>query len=80
MVTTASNEWAADLVTMTCKNTTNNIVVVFEKNERILIGKIKSIPLELVKKWTEEKKEDTNINNALIEAEIIFLKEYYASD
>jgi hypothetical protein len=79
MVTTAKGEWIADLVTMTCKNTTNNIVVSFEKNERILVGKIENIPLELKGKWVKEKQEDININNALIEAEVIFLKEYYAN-
>jgi hypothetical protein len=80
MVTTANDDWVADLVTMTCKNTTNDIVVVFEKNERILIGKIESIPLELLKKWGKEIQGEKNINNALIEAELIFLREYYANE
>jgi hypothetical protein len=79
MVATANGEWVADIITMTCKNTTNNIVVVFEKNERILVGKIESIPSELEEKWVKEKQADTNINNALMEAEVIFLKEYYAN-
>lgn len=76
---TTSNEWVADIVTMTCSNKTNNIVVVFEILERILIGKIKNIPLELVNKWTNEKKGETNINNAIKEAEEIFLKAYLGS-
>jgi len=72
------DEWVVDLLSMTCWNKTNNIVVVFEKNEKILIGKIKSIPLELVNKWAKENKGiiNANINNTIKEAEESFMKAY----
>jgi len=69
-----------DMVTMTCKNTTNNIVVLFEKLGKTLTGKIINLPLELINKWTIEKKGEINIRNALLEAEEIFLKEYFESN
>jgi hypothetical protein len=75
MVTTANDDWVADLVTMTCRNTTNDIVVEFEQVKNVFMGKIRSIPMELFRKWSKEKQEDANINNALIEAEVTFLKE-----
>jgi RNAse (barnase) inhibitor barstar len=80
MVTEVSGEWVADLVTMTCRNTANNIVIVFEKLEKTLIGKIKNIPLELVNKWAKEKQGDKNIINAIKEAEEIFLEAYHEKD
>jgi len=70
------DEWVVDLVTMTCMNKTNNIVVVFEKYRKILIGKIKCIPLELANKWAKEKQGDININNMIKEAEESFMKAY----
>jgi len=48
MVTTANTEWVADVVTMTCKNTTNGIVISFEKLGKNLTGKIIDLPLELI--------------------------------
>jgi hypothetical protein len=79
MIIAVNGEWVADTVNMTCRNTTNNIVVVFEKFESSLVGKIKNIPLDLVKKWTAEKLGDRNIRNMVTEAEKIFLKAYFES-
>ena len=78
-VTTVNTEWVADVVTMTCKNTTNNIVVIFEKLGKNLTGKIKDLPLELINKWTIEKNVEINIREALKEAEKIFMKAYLES-
>jgi len=61
---------------MTCKNTTNNIVVIFEKLGINLTGKIKNLPLELINKWTVEKNVEANIRNAVKEAEEVFLRAY----
>ena len=79
MVTKESGEWVANLVTMTCINTTNNIIVVFENLEGSLIGRIKNIPIELVNKWASQKHIEKNINDAVREAEDFFLKVYYES-
>jgi hypothetical protein len=80
MITEVSGEWVADLVTMTCKNTKNNIVIIFKKIEGNLVGKIKDLPLKIISEWAVEGLEKTNIKNAVIEAEIIFLKAYLGSD
>jgi len=75
METISSEEWVVDLATMTCWNKTNNIVVSFEKHQNIVIGKIKSIPLELINKWAKEKKGD-NIKKTIKEAEDSFMKAF----
>jgi hypothetical protein len=77
MVTAANTEWVADVVTMTCKNTTNNIVVSFEKSGSNLKGKITNLPLELIKSWAIEKRGEMNIRNAILEAEEVFLRVYF---
>jgi len=76
METTTTDEWVVDMATMTCWNKSNDIIVVFEKYEKVLVGKIKSIPLELVNKWAKEKQGDINIKNTIKEAEDSFLKAY----
>jgi hypothetical protein len=80
MVTTANTEWVADVVTMTCKNTTKNIVVLFEKLGKTLKGEIINIPLELINNWRIENKGELNIRCAVKEAEEIFLKAYKKGD
>jgi len=80
MVTTANTEWVADVVTMTCKNTTKNIVVLFEKLGKTLKGEIINIPLELINNWRVENKGELNIRCAVKEAEEIFLKAYQEND
>ena len=67
-------EWVVDMITMTCWNKTNNIVVVFENHKNIFIGKIKSIPLELVNKWATDKQGDTNIKKTIKDAEESLMK------
>jgi len=76
METPSNSEWVVDMVTMTCWNKSNNIVVVFEKYGKILIGKIKSIPLELMNKWAKENQGNIKINNTIKEAEESFMKAY----
>jgi hypothetical protein len=76
METNINDEWVVDITAMTCVNKNNNIVVVFEKFGKILIAKIRSIPLELVNIWTEENQIEKNINNTIKEAEDSFLKSY----
>jgi len=76
METTVNNDWEVDMETMTCWNKSSNIVVVFEKYRKIFIGKIKSIPLELVNKWAKENQGDKMIKNTIMEAEDSFMKAY----
>jgi hypothetical protein len=80
MITPVKSEWVADLAAMTCWNTTNNIVVVFEKLERNLVGKIQNMPLELVKLWAADNLGYRNIRNAVMEAQEYFSKAYLESE
>ena len=76
METISGEEWVVDITDMTCWNKTNNIVVVFENHKNIFIGKIRSIPLELVNKWTKDKQGDTKIKNTIKEAEDYLMKAF----
>jgi len=76
METISGEEWIVDIATMTCWNKTNNIVVSFEKHKNIVIGKIKSIPLELVNKWTKDNQGDIKIKKTIKEAEDSFMKAF----
>jgi hypothetical protein len=80
MVTTTNSEWVADVVTMTCRNTTYNIVVLFEKLGKTLNGKIKDIPLELLNKWRIEGKGEINIRDTIMKAEEVFLQAYFKNN
>lgn len=72
-----NNEWIADLSNMTCKNTVNNIVILFRKINGSLVGEIKDLPMKIVNKWAVEGHGETGIKNNVTEAEIIFLKAYH---
>ena len=77
MITISDGEWIADLGAMTCRNYVNSIVVVFEKKGKILTGKIKDMPFELVEKWAALPHGEKNIQNAVMEAEEVFLRAYF---
>jgi len=76
METVTNDDWEVDMKTMTCWNKITNVVVVFEQYSKILIGKIKSIPLELVNKWAKENRGDLMIKNTIREAEDSFMRAY----
>ena len=76
MVTIASGEWIADLRAMTCRNYINKLVVVFEKKGKALFGKINYMPMELLEKWALEPHGEKNMENAVMEAEEVFLRAY----
>jgi hypothetical protein len=76
MITISNGEWIADLGTMTCRNYTNNIVVGFEKKGKKLMGKIKDMPIGLMEKWAALPHGEKNIENAVMEAEEVFLRAY----
>ena len=76
MVINAGSEWVTDVMNMTCRNTKTNIVVIFKKINGNLIGQIKDLPHKIVSEWAAQGIGNTNIKNAVIEAEIMFLKAY----
>jgi hypothetical protein len=65
---------------MTCRNTTNNIVVIFKKFKGRLIGRIKDLPLKIATKWATEGHGDIGIKDAVIEAELMFFRAYFESE
>jgi hypothetical protein len=80
MITIADGEWIADLGARTCRNISNNIVVVFEKSGKILNGKIEDIPMALLSKWAALPNGENKIKNVIMEAEEVFLRAFYESD
>jgi hypothetical protein len=80
VISTAKGEWVTDLANMTCRNTTNNIVVFFKKVEGKLIGRIKELPMKIVTKWAIEGQGDTGIKDAVVEAEVMFFRAYLESE
>ena len=80
MVTTASSDWIADLGAMTCRNCVNNIIVAFDRNWRTLTGKIKDMPIELMEKWAAVPDGEKYIQNAVMEAEEVFLRASFEND
>jgi hypothetical protein len=73
-------KWIVDLENLTCRNTENELVIVFEKRGLMLLGKIKSIPIRLVQKWTLDPDCKADIRKALIEADEVFFKVYFARE
>ena len=73
-------EWIADLTNMTCRDITNNIVVIFEKAGIGFRGKLKDIPMDLFAKWAAEPHGERRIQSAVMEAEEVFFKAYFESD
>ena len=74
-------EWVVDLEKMTCESIINKIVIEFEKEGETILGKIREMPFELVKKLAKEMTEKTDgykpIKEAILEAEELFLHVYF---
>jgi hypothetical protein len=77
MYTTFNGEWVTDVEKMTCRNKTNNIVILFKKINGSLIGEIKTLPMKVVSKWAAEGLGNKRIKNAATEAQVIFFKAYF---
>jgi hypothetical protein len=80
MPTITSGKWIADLGAMKCRNIFNNIVVVFEKKGKALIGKIEYIPMELFARWAEKPDGEKYVEKAVTEAEEVFTRAYIEND
>jgi len=74
MVTIINGKWIADLSTMTCKNINTKMVVEFEKFGRTYRGRIRDMPIELMSQWTIQKHVERMVQEAITEAEKVFLK------
>ena len=80
MVHIASGKWVVDLGAMTCRNYNNNTVVGFERQGDVLIGKIKDMPLELMTQWAGEPHGERKVQQAVMDAEDVFLRSYFEND
>jgi len=76
MIATSNNEWITDVEAMTCRNCVSNIVVVFEAKGDFLIGRIKNMPLGLLKKWASLPNGEAYLKNAVLDAEEVFTEAY----
>ena len=77
LTTTATEKWHVDLKNLTCLNIENNLVIAFEKQGTALAGKIKTMPLDLVQKWTFSPNGNSLLRKAVIEADEAFYKAYF---
>jgi hypothetical protein len=80
MQTKQCGKWLVDLDNFTCCNTENELVIVFEKRGKMLMGTIKNIPIRLVQQWTQDPKCEVEIRKALIEADEVFFKVYFSRE
>ena len=80
MITITGGEWIADLGAMKCRNYHNGIVVTFEKSGKFYQGKIEHIPIELMTKWANRTDGARKIQNAVMEAEEVFMRAFFESD
>ena len=75
----AQVKWKVDLKAMVCKNTSNNIVVGFERNKGTILGYINDMPFELLAEWSRKPNGEKLLQEAVIEAEHTFFKAYFAN-
>ena len=80
MDTITDTEWIVDLEAMTCRNSTNEVIVSFIKSGKAILGKIKYIPMELMLQWAMEPQGDKRFKKAVSEAEENFLRAYFEDD
>jgi hypothetical protein len=80
MVTIANGEWIADLGDMTCRNINTKMVVVFEKQGKAFLGKIRDMPIEIMEQWAKLEHGERLVQKAVTDAEDVFLRAYFESD
>ena len=76
MTAIKQNKWVTDLEAMTCCNMNNGIIICFEKTEKTFLGKIKYMPIQLIKQWAELREGYKLLQNAVTEAEKEFFRAY----
>jgi hypothetical protein len=80
MHTKQHGQWIVDLDKHTCRNTENELVILFEKKGMSMMGTIKNMPIKLVQQWARDPNCKDHIRKALIEADEIFSKVYFTSE
>jgi hypothetical protein len=74
MVAIKNLGWVANLGEMTCRNTNSKVVVEFQKFGKTYIGKIRDVPIEIMKTWKRLWYGDYLIKSVIMEAEREFSK------
>jgi N-methylhydantoinase B/oxoprolinase/acetone carboxylase alpha subunit len=79
MINITDGKWIADLGAMTCRNIENRIVVAFERNGKMVRGKIQDMSTGLLAQWAGEAQGERRIRHMVEEAEEVFLRAFYES-
>ena len=79
MINIIHGEWIADLGGKVCRNINKKITVCFERSGKTFIGKIKEMPVELAEQWAKIPGGYKLIQNAVNEAEAVYLRAYVES-
>ena len=77
MTMKTTGNWQVDLNNFTCRNTENEIVIVFEKKGAALVGKIQYLPIRISAEWIKDSNGEKYIRNAVIEADEVFFRAYF---
>jgi hypothetical protein len=77
---TVPGAWKVNLPEMTCKNSFSKVEVEFAQNRKGFGGRIKYMPMELLEKCAERQYGEYYIREAIMDAQIAFLRAYYRED
>jgi hypothetical protein len=78
-ITTTQGLWLADLPTMTCRHTTNNIILHFIKEGESLNPEIKDIPKELLFAIVRKPSNISHLQELIEEGNAVFFRAYFDS-
>ncbi|GHU51819.1 hypothetical protein FACS189496_0890 [Bacilli bacterium] len=76
--TITQNPWIADIPTMTCRHTTNNMILQFAKKGKSLKPEIKEMPKELLTTVAKNPKNLSHLQELIEEGKDFFLRAYFA--
>jgi hypothetical protein len=77
MIRITDGKWITDLGNMTCRNIENRVVVAFERNGKMVRGKIQDIPADVLAQWAGEAQGERCIQHMVEEAEEVFLRVWF---
>jgi hypothetical protein len=69
--------WIADLVTMTCRHVTNNMILHFIPEGKSLKPEIQDMPLELLSTIAKKKTDVSHLQKLIEEGKEVFLRAYF---
>ena len=80
MIEIIDGNWIADLNNKKCRNLVNGVIVAFEKSGKFYRGKVEYIPDELMAEWANGLNGAKKIENAVLEAEEVYMKAFFQTD